>query len=133
MSHTGLFVVAAETAEPAAAIAAIQKVLDTVAATPLAADAVAARRAQRLNSFVFQYASKAAQLSRLAVYDLYGLPQDFLQRYERGLRGVTAEDVTAAAAAHLHPAAQAIVVVGDAQQLRPALEAFGRPVVTLPL
>lgn len=59
-------------------------------------------------------------------------PQDFLYSYRDGIEAVTPADAAAAAAARLHPARQAAVVVADAASARPALEAAGftvRPLV----
>jgi predicted Zn-dependent peptidase len=51
--------------------------------------------------------------------------QDFLFRYRDNVQAVTSESVMAAAAAHLHPAQQQVVVVGDASVIRPQLEQAG--------
>jgi len=48
---------------------------------------------------------------------------DELARYRPAIEAVTVEDLTAAARAHIQPAAAAIVLVGDADAFLPALEA----------
>ena len=35
---------------------------------------------ETVNSFVFSFASKPAQLQRIAVFELMGIPQDYLFR-----------------------------------------------------
>lgn len=90
-------------------------------------------KAEALNSFVFNFASKPAQLQRLLAYDLFGLPQDFLFNYKSAVEQVPAKDVLAAAQRHLHPSQQTVVVVGNASQIKPALEAAGMTVVPLQL
>ncbi|HXT21002.1 MAG TPA: pitrilysin family protein, partial [Thermoanaerobaculia bacterium] len=70
--------------------------------------------------------SMAQRLSQLAVF---GLGDDYFDRYFAELREVTPEDVRAVAARHLRPDASAVVAVGPAAALLPQLEALG-PVVT---
>lgn len=62
-------------------------------------------------SFVFNFASKAAQLQRTLVYDLLGLPRDLLFRYRDGVARVAREDVLGAAQRHLHPTQQVLEAV----------------------
>lgn len=45
------------------------------------ADEVARSKEQALNSFVFNFASPAAQLQRMVGYELLGIPQDFLFKW----------------------------------------------------
>ena len=59
--------------------------------------------------------------------------QDYLFTYKKGIEGVTAEDVLAAAGRHLHPAQQTVVMAADANLVRPLLEMRGRTVVPLSL
>lgn len=51
--------------------------------------------------------------------------QDYLYQFKAGMEAVTADEVLGAARRHLHPERQAVVVVGDARRLGPALEAAG--------
>ena len=77
-----------------------QKVLDTA-------------KAQTLNSFVFNFANTNTQLQRILIYTLLGLPQDYLFQYKAGIEKVTSEDVRNAAARHLHPDQQTVVIAAD--------------------
>jgi zinc protease len=63
----------------------------------------------------------AGKLSSLAVYDL---PDDYYDSYRDRLMAVTAEEVREAARRRLMPDRAAVVVVGDAAQLRGGLEAL---------
>jgi predicted Zn-dependent peptidase len=67
-------------------------------------------------------ANIAAGLADLVTHDL---PQGWFDQMRAELTGVTAEDVSAAAAKHLRPDDMAIVVVGDADKVRDGLEATG--------
>jgi predicted Zn-dependent peptidase len=67
-------------------------------------------------------------LSGLVVQDL---PDDELARYRPSIEAVTADDVLAAARAHVRPEESAIVLVGDADAFLPALESAGLGPVTV--
>ncbi len=64
----------------------------------------------------------AAKLSSLSVY---GLPDDYYDSYPERLMAVTADEVREAARRRLYPGRAAVVVVGDATQLRAGLEELG--------
>jgi zinc protease len=64
----------------------------------------------------------AGKLSTLAVY---GFPDDYFNSYARRLLEVTPDQVRDAARRRLMPDRAAVVVVGDAQQLRGPLEELG--------
>jgi zinc protease len=64
----------------------------------------------------------AGKLSSMAVY---GLPDDYFDHYRDRLMAVTADEVREAARSRLMPDRAAVVVVGDAGELRGGLEALG--------
>jgi predicted Zn-dependent peptidase len=64
----------------------------------------------------------AGKLTSLAVY---GLPDDYYDSYRDRLMSVTADEVREAARRRLFPDRAAVVVVGDASQLRSGLEDLG--------
>ncbi|GFR43895.1 hypothetical protein Agub_g5025, partial [Astrephomene gubernaculifera] len=133
--HTGLFLAGGQTSSPGEFLTSLRRLLQraTAASSGPSASELAAAQAETLNSFAFNFASSAAQLQRILVYDLLGLPQDFLFRYQRGIAAVGRGAVLRAAAAHLHPGAQAVVVVADGGRVRAGLEAAGYEVVELGL
>ena len=61
----------------------------------------------------------------LADMALYGLGDDWLDRYRDRVRGVTRAEAAEAAARFCFPEPPLTVVVGPAERLRPALEALG--------
>ena len=73
--------------------------------------------------------SVAQRLSQLAVF---GLADDYFDRYFVELREVTPEEVRAVAARHLRPDTSAVVAVGPAAVLVPQLERFGPVAVWSP-
>lgn len=78
IDHPGLFVASAETAQPAALLAALRAALEDAGAAPPPADELASAKQETLNQFVFNFASRPAQLARIATFDLLGIPQDYL-------------------------------------------------------
>lgn len=64
----------------------------------------------------------AGKLSSLAVY---GLPNEYFDHYRDRLMAVTADEVREAARRRLMPGRAAVVVVGDAKELRSGLEELG--------
>ena len=75
----------AETDQPGRFIAETTKVLSTFRTKAPSTAALASARKASINSFVFNFASKAAQLQRLASYKLVGLPANFVYEYKEGL------------------------------------------------
>lgn len=63
--------------------------------------------------------------TRLAAIATYGLPTDYYQGHRERILAVTAGEVLEAARRRLHPERAAIVVAGDADQVRAPLEALG--------
>lgn len=66
--------------------------------------------------------------SRLVDMELYGLPQDYFDRYRENIAAVTSDDVTRVANKYLDPDRVLIVIVGNAQQIREPLGTLGYPV-----
>jgi len=79
-----------------------------------------------VNGFVFNFESPAQIVSRVMLYLAEGLPEDWLERYARGIQRVTPEDVRRVFAEHVRPGEMTILVVGDSRRMGTAeLEAFG--------
>ncbi|KAI3426252.1 hypothetical protein D9Q98_008627 [Chlorella vulgaris] len=133
IDHPGLFMATAETAKPAALLAALRGVLEEAASTAPPEEEVQRAKQAALNQFVFSFASRSAQLSRIISFDLVGIPQDYVFKYRGGIEQVQPGDVLAAAQRRLHPAQQTVVVAGDAVSLRPQLRTLGLPIQSLEL
>ena len=77
----------------------------------------------RLSPLRFETSAQVAgALSGLVVH---GLPDDELDRYRPAVAAVSADDVRAAAVAHIHPERASIVVVGDVSGFEEPLRAAG--------
>jgi predicted Zn-dependent peptidase len=88
-----------------------------------------------LNSFIFNYDSKAKVLSQQMTYAFYGLPADFLERYRANIEKVTVADVTRVARQYVHPGQLAILVVGKASDFDQPLSNLGKVIpidITIP-
>ena len=81
--------------------------------------------------FPLRFETPPAVVGSIAGLIVQGLPFDELARYRPAIEAVTAADVQAAAAAHVHPGRSAIVLTGDADGFLPALEAAGLGDVTV--
>ncbi len=83
-----------------------------------------------LNSFVFNFDSKAEIVNRMMNYDFNGLPQDFLTKTRDAVEKVTSADVLAAAQKNLRPDDLNIVVVGKGDDFDMPLDQAGLGPVT---
>ncbi len=80
--------------------------------------------------FPYTFQSTSDLAKRLETLAVYGLPNDYFERYLERLPTVTREEILAAARRHLHPDRIAIVAVGPAETLVPQLEPLGAVTVT---
>lgn len=86
---------------------------------------------QIVNGFVFNFSEPGQVVARTMLYLAQEFPEDWLERYLRGVQRVTADGVRQTFAAELHPDEMTILVVGDPERIgREALARFG-PVTIL--
>jgi zinc protease len=81
-----------------------------------------------LNSLVFDFSSEGSVLNRMAFYEFYDYPSDFLQRYQQAVREVTVEDLKEVARRRIRPGEFQILVVGDQAEFDEPLSNLGFPV-----
>ncbi|HEV3039844.1 MAG TPA: pitrilysin family protein [Candidatus Angelobacter sp.] len=79
-----------------------------------------------LNSFVFQYDSKEKVAEFRANLEFHHYPADFLERYQKGVEKVTAEDVDRVARKYLGKDKFAVLVVGKSADFDKPLSTFGQ-------
>ena len=65
--------------------------------------------------------------SRLVDMELYGLPDDYFDRYRENIAAVTKDEITRVARKYLDPDRILIVVVGSAKEIREPLGTLGMP------
>jgi zinc protease len=90
---------------------------------PTAAE-VEAAKAFLTASFPGRLETPVQVASQLATTRLLGLPAEHLTGYPERIRAVTVADLQRVAREYLHPDRAAVVVVGDARQVLPGLEAI---------
>ncbi len=78
-----------------------------------------------LNSLVFSFSSKGAVLNRMAQYEYYGYPKDFLQKYQEEVKALTPQDILAAAKREVKYPKEAQVIIGTKAKFADALAALG--------
>lgn len=79
-----------------------------------------------LNSFVFEYDSKEKVANYRANLEFHHYPVDFLERYQKGIEKVTAEDVDRVAQKYLQKDKFAVLVVGKPADFDKPLSTYGQ-------
>jgi len=114
----------------AAAIDALYEEIDNLLKNPATAEELARAKDSILNSFVFNFDTKQEVMAERMLYEFYGYPPDFLERYRAAIEKVTTADVARVARSYVHKDKLALLVVGKAQDFDRPLDSFG-PVTTL--
>jgi zinc protease len=112
----------------AASITEIFKEIDRMRAEPVLDSELSLATSYLDGVFPIRYETTGAIASALANLVVYGLPDDYFDRYRDRVRGVTTDEILAAARTYLRPDELQIVVVGDSTAVRAELEALGTPV-----
>jgi zinc protease len=109
------------------AIADVLTELVAMRAGPPTRDELHAARDYLVGVFPLRFETPPAVVGAIAGLIIHGLPMDELDRYRASIEAVSATDVQSAAERHIRPDELAIVLVGDADAILPALEgaAFG--------
>jgi zinc protease len=105
-----------------AAIREVLSELERIRQDPVSHDELSLATSYLDGVFPIRYETTAAIANALGVQQVYGLPADYFDTYRERIRGVTADNVLAAARRHLHPEQVQIVVVGDPATVRAPLE-----------
>ena len=75
-----------------------------------------------LTSFLFRYDTRDKVLAERERLEFYGYPADYLETYKAALEKVTVADLDRAAKKYIHPDKLAILVVGNAPEIKPGLD-----------
>lgn len=78
-----------------------------------------------VNGFVFNFDTPSAIVARTMYYLAQDLPEDWLERYWRGVQEVTPDDIRTVFSEHLRPDEMTILVVGDPARIREDLARLG--------
>ncbi len=107
------------------AIKAVRVELERMKVEPPTQEEVDNAREIILNSFVFRFTSAGQILNRQMIYDYYGLPSDFLDRYQEQVRAVTPEGIHRVAKKYFHLEDMTLLVVGHAADFGTPLSELG--------
>jgi zinc protease len=112
----------------------IQAIMEQIAklrTTPVSETELSQAKESILNSFVFNFQNPSQTLSRLMNYEYYGYPEDFIFRYQEGVRKTTVEDIQRIAQEYLQPDKIITLVVGNSQKMSPPLNSITKDVKTV--
>src|SRR5262249_45520220 len=125
--HLGLTILTMGTKSgtTAQAVEGLYKEIEGMITHPVTAEELQRAQDAIKNSFVFEYDSKAKVMNARATYEFHGYPADFLERYQKGVAKVTADDVDRVARKYLDKNKFAVLVVGNAADFDKPLSTFG--------
>jgi outer membrane lipoprotein-sorting protein len=124
--HQGILQIAMSTKSESTvdAIQALDEDIDGLSKQPITEEEIQRAKDAILNAFVFRLDSPDKILGERMVYEYYGYPPDWLDKYQDEVKKVTAADVNRVAAKYLHKDQLARLVVGN-------LKEFGKPLSSL--
>jgi zinc protease len=111
--------------QSATTVQATKAAMDVIAGldtSPFTGEELQRAKDDILNSFLFRYDTKEKVLAERVRLEFYGYPADYLENYEAALKKVTSADLAAAAKKYVHPNQLAVLVVGNAAEIKPGLE-----------
>jgi zinc protease len=99
--------------------------IERIRQAPIASEELSLATSYLDGVFPIRYETTSAIATALANLVVYGLPDDYYDRYREHVRSVTQDDVLRAAQQHLHVDALQMVVVGEPTTIQAPLEAVG--------
>jgi zinc protease len=106
-------------------IQAVDKDIENLEKEPFTDDDVRRAKDAILNAFVFRLDSPDKILGERMVYEYYGYPPDWLDKYQAEIKKVTAADVNRVATKYLHKDQLARLVVGNPKDFDKSLSSLG--------
>ncbi len=125
--HPGIlqFVVGTKSGTTIESIRALDEDLDNLAKQPITDEEIKAAKDAILNAFIFRLDSPDKVLAERVVYEFYGYPADWLDKYLAEIQKVTAADVNRVAAKYVHRDQLAVLVVGNTKEFDKPLSSLG--------
>ncbi len=108
------------------AIAALKDEVNGIITNPPTDDEMSLAKESFLNSFIFNYDSRAGILAQQMTYAYHGLPANYLEMYRTNIEKVTKEDVTRVAKKYIRVDDLSILVVGRAADFPKSLDTLGK-------
>ncbi|MEO6787126.1 MAG: hypothetical protein ABI318_13430, partial [Chthoniobacteraceae bacterium] len=113
----------------APAITEILGEIKRIMTDPVAGPELELQRQYNIGNYLLSLENAGRGATRVQDIDLYGLPPDFYKTYAKRMAAVTSAKVKELADKYLSTTDDAIVVVGDAKQIRESLEKLGKVVL----
>ena len=114
-------------------IQAIFTEIEKLQTLPISQQELADAKESILNSFVFNFQTPNQDLSRLMRYEYFGYPEDFIFKYQEGVKSTTVEDVMRVAQEYLQPEQAVTLVVGNQSAMNPPLDTLNKQVIAVEL
>jgi len=108
------------------AIAALKDEVNGIITNPPTDDEMGLAKESFLNSFIFNYDSRAGILAQQMTYAYHGLPVNYLEMYRSNIEKVTKDDVVRVAKKYIHVDDLSILVVGRAADFPKPLDTLGK-------
>jgi zinc protease len=108
------------------AIAALKVEVNGIVTNPPTDDEMGLAKESILNSFIFNYDSRAGILAQQMNYAYHGLPSNYLEMYRSNIEKVTKDDVVRVAKKYVHVDDLSILVVGRAADFPKPLDTLGK-------
>jgi len=125
--YPGPFVVSADVRNGVtdSAIVEILHELDRIRNEPVTEEELEMVKQFILGSFPLQIETPNQIASRAIDLELYGLPRDYYDQFNRRVETIAAADLQSVAQKYLHPDRLAVVVAGDSKSVASKLQKFG--------
>ncbi len=125
--HPGIvdFDIATKSQSTIESIQALNEDIDNLAKHPVTDEEIKHAKDAILNAFIFRLDSPDKVLSERMVYEIYGYPPDWLDKFPAEIQKVTAADVNRVAAKYLHRDQLAVLVVGNSKDFDKPLSSLG--------
>ncbi len=112
-----------------AAVQEIHNELKRISSEPIPESELALQRSLLVGNFLLSVENEKRMGERLQEIDLYGLPKDFYKTYAAKVAGLKPEKAAELAKQYIDPNNLIIIAVGEAREIVPQLEKFGKVTV----
>jgi zinc protease len=125
--HPGVlqFVMGTKSQSTIESVQALDEDIDNLAKQPITDEEIKQAKDAILNAFIFRLDSPDKVLAERMIYEFYGYPLDWLDKYPIEVQKVTAADVNRVAAKYLHRDQLAVLVVGNTKEFDKPLSSLG--------
>ena len=124
------FSLGTKSASTVEAIQAVYQQIEDLKTDPISDEEIQRAKDSILNSFVFNFDSPEKVLRERMLYEFYGYPADFLERFRSGVEKIQKADVARVVAKYVHQDQLKVLVVGNTSEFDKPLSSLG-PVTTL--